>query len=138
MIRNIIDGVTNELLKIFTDARIYIGSEKQDKILPCYVVKPSSIQYGFGREGKRTKTYTIQVFYFPEGDVTTEAVQIEDLLGDVLEEITVNDIVIRNSGIKSELVEGFINCTANYVVYYSKADAEKQVMSNLLQNERMG
>lgn len=139
MIRNIIDGVTNELLKFSADARIYIGSEKQEKLLPCYVVKPSTIQYGFGREGKRTKTYTLQVSYYPEGDVTAKALQIEDELGDVLDEISVNGIGIRNSGINSETVEGSVICTVSYVVSYIKTniDTETQAMSNLLQKERM-
>jgi len=138
MIRNILDGVTNELLKYAADARIYVGSEKQEKLLPCYVVKPSTIQYGTGREGRRTKTYTLQVFYYPEGDITSDAVQIQDELGEILEKITVNDIVIRNAGIKSEMVEGAVMCTVDYIVYYTKTVSESQAMKSLLQKERIG
>lgn len=138
MIRNILEGVTNELLRFSADARIYVGSEKQEKILPCYVVKPSTIQYGTGREGKQSKTYTLQVFYYPEGDITTEAVLIEDEFGEILEEITVKDIVIRNAGMKSEMVEGAVMCTVDYIVYYTKTVSESQAMKSLLQKERIG
>ncbi|WP_369124608.1 DUF6838 family protein [Lachnoclostridium sp.] len=56
----------------------------------------------------------------------------------MLEKITVNDIVIRNAGIKSEMVEGAVMCTVDYIVYYTKTVSESQAMKSLLQKERIG
>ena len=125
MVDQIIDGTVEKLHETFGDAyKYYTEQVKQGLTQPCFLI--SCLTMGraqqLGDRYRRDNLFSITYHPGSATDARSECVAIQEALFDALEYITVNNGLVRGTGVTGRMSNGVLVCTVNYDMFVYRVE----------------
>ncbi len=122
MINSIIAGISTALFDAFGERyEIFIDEIKQDLEEPCFFISclNPTHELFLGKRYFRTNNFCIQ--YFPETHTRQcECLDVAESMMECLEIVTADNVQIRGTKMKYEVIDGVLNFFVNYDCFVYK------------------
>jgi len=129
MLNLIVDGIYETIYDEFgSDYAIYTESIEEELKVPCFTIFMVSMEQERLLNTRRSGRYQMCVRFYPETVKRQyECGCIAGRLAASLEEIMIDDDLIRGSGIKAELMDDGLSCMVTYTII-TNSIAEVEMM----------
>lgn len=141
MVNKLVDGIVRAISAAFGDEyEIYTEPVTQNLTPPCFLVETVQPEYEHYFWKRYREKVSFCIHYFPKGpDAAEECNAVFDRLTDCLEYITVEDRLIRGTGMKAEFPDGeAMHFLVDYEVFLQSVDETDKMGDYSLEMEVRG